>query len=137
MNASSKDPRRSPRSKVLLAATVECAGEALPVLLRDLSEYGALLEIARALELDSEVLFRRNELCARGYVAWVRDNLAGVCFTRPLKPEVVLRHIKRPKPREQADGTQYRRPALTRPGMSPEERRWAEEVLREPLRRSR
>lgn len=134
--ATSDDPRRSPRSKVLLTATLEWANGALPVVLRDLSEHGALIELKGTLNIDSEVLFRRNELSARGHVAWLRDGMAGICFTRPLMPEVVLRHIVRPQ-RRTVDESQHRRPALTRPGMSPEEQRWAEEMLREPLRRSR
>src|SRR3569833_693750 len=99
MVSSRADPRRSPRSKVLLTATLERAGEPLSVVLRDLFEHGALIETRSALEVDAEVLFHRNELRVRGFVAWVRDGIAGICFTRPLKPEVVLRHIVRPQPR--------------------------------------
>src|SRR3954465_14655022 len=127
MQLPAEDPRRSPRSKVLLAATLELAARTVPVMMRDLSEHGALIEIEGTLEIDSEVLFRRNELRVRGYVAWVHDGLAGVCFTRQLKPEVVLRHIGRPRP-PSVDEALHRRPALTRPGMSPEEQRWSEEI---------
>lgn len=137
MKLSQEDPRRSPRSKVLLAATLELAGRSMPVMMRDLSEHGALVEVTGGLSEDSEVVFRRKDLRVRGYVAWVHDGVAGICFARPLKSEVVLQHVRRPKSSRQAGEVVHRRPGLTRPGMSPEEQRWAEEMLREPLRRTR
>lgn len=136
MNHSAEDPRRSPRAKVFLAAALECDSGTIPVTLRDLSETGALVEGANPLSEDLEVWLCRNELRVHGHVAWTRDKFAGIAFSRELNPEVVLRHISRPQPRT-PDETIHRRPALTRPGMSPEEQRWAEELTREPLRRSR
>ena len=82
--------------------------------------------------MDCEVWFCRNELRVHGHVAWVEGKQAGIGFSRALKAEVVLRHINRPMPRA-VDETVHRRPALTRPGMSPEEQRWAEEILRDPI----
>ena len=134
MMPSVDDPRRSPRAKVLLAASIECGGRVIPVVLRDLSEHGALIETGEALRVDAEVLFRRNELRVPGFVAWARDDHAGIAFTVPLKPEEVLRHISRSPPRTVEEPI-HRRPALTRPGMSPEERRWAEEMMRAPAGR--
>jgi hypothetical protein len=136
MDQTATDPRRSPRAKVFLAAALECADGILPVTLRDLSEYGALVESEGGLSVDSEVWFCRNELRVHGYVAWVQDKQAGIAFVRALKAEVVLRHINRPAPRP-VDETGHRRPALTRPGMSAEEQRWADEILREPARHRR
>lgn len=136
MTGTPEDPRRSPRSKVFLAATLECGDRILPVTLRDLSEYGALIETEGELTAECEVWFHRNELRVHGHVAWVEGKHAGIAFSRALKPEVVLRYIGRPQPRP-ADETLHRRPALTRPGMSPEEQRWAEEILREPPRHTR
>jgi hypothetical protein len=132
MDGSAADPRRSPRAKVFLAATLESADGILPVTLRDLSEHGALVESEGGLTTDCEVWFCRNELRVHGYVAWVDDKQAGIAFSRALKAEVVLRHINRPTPRP-VDETAHRRPALTQPGMSQEERRWADEILREPV----
>ena len=136
MTHAHEDPRRSPRSKVFLAGTLECADATFPVTLRDLSEHGALIETANALSDDLEVWFQRNELRVHGHVAWVHGKFAGISFSSPLNPEVVLRHISRPQPRAPEEMI-HRRPALTRPGMSPEEQRWAEEMMREPVRRSR
>ena len=136
MDHSAADPRRSPRAKVFLAATLECAEGILPVTLRDLSEHGALVESEVGLSVDSEVWFCRNELRVHGYVAWVEDKQAGIALSRALKAEVVLRHVNRPT-RRPVEETAHRRPALTRPGMSAEEQRWAEEILREPVRHRR
>jgi hypothetical protein len=136
MKLSNQDPRRSPRSKVFLAATLELADRTMTVVLRDLSEHGALVEVTGDLSQDAEVQFCRKDLRVHGFVAWVRDGFAGICFTRPLKLDVVLRHINRPQLRA-AQETLHRRPALTRLGMSAEERRWVEDMLREPVRSSR
>src|SRR5207248_2760815 len=114
---------------------LECGDHVVPVTLRDLSEHGALVEAEGALSAECEVWFCRNELRVHGHVAWAEGKQAGIAFSRALKPEVVLRHITRAEPRP-VDGTAHRRPALTRPGMSPEERRWVEEFLREPSRRA-
>ena len=47
------EERRSPRSKVLLSAVVEWDGGSLPVILRDLSEHGALVESTATIPVDS------------------------------------------------------------------------------------
>jgi hypothetical protein len=85
-----EDPRRSPRSKVCIAATVECADAALPVTLRDLSEHGALVESDDRLSVESEIWFSRDGLRVHGYVAWVEGNQAGIAFSCALQSEVVL-----------------------------------------------
>jgi PilZ domain len=129
------DERRSPRSKVLLSGALEWPGGSLPVVLRDLSEHGALVESSGILPLDTEVVFCRNDLRVRGNVAWARDRFAGISFDRALNPEVVLRHIPRPVKRE-ADPSIHRRPAVAGSGMSAEEQRWFKELTRAPARRN-
>jgi hypothetical protein len=69
-------------------------------------------------------------LRVRGHVAWVGGKQAGIAFSHPLKAEDVLRYIHRPE-RRVADEAAHHRPALTRPGMSTEERRRVDEMLRE------
>ena len=120
----SDDNRRSPRSRVFLSATLEWPGNALPVLVRDLSEHGALLECRGNVEPDSEVLFRRNDLGVCGRVAWVRGSRVGITFSRPLKAQEVLCYIGRSEPRV-VEAAAFRRPAVTKKGMSVEEQRWA------------
>lgn len=123
----SHDNRRSPRSRVFLSAKLESPDRTLPVVLRDLSEHGALVEFRGEIEPGTEVLFRRNELGVPGRVAWVRASRAGVAFPLPLKAREVLRYIGKTVG-SVAEPSDFRRPGVTRKGMSPEEQRWAAEM---------
>jgi len=115
--------RKSRRSNVLLAASIEVSGAAMPVKLRNLSTEGALVE-GKGLPIEgTEVLFHRNDLSVVSRVAWVDGKQAGVAFKTPIPPEAVLRNI--PAPRHRAT-PQFRRPGLAARAMSPQERRLAE-----------
>jgi hypothetical protein len=131
-----EEERRSPRSKVLLSAVLEWPGRSLPVVLRDLSEHGALVESKGTIPVDSEVLFCRNDLRVRGHVAWVRGPAAGISFARPLNADVLLRDIRRPAPPSLDEGL-HRRPGVTTNGLSNEEQRWFDEMARQPTDRGR
>ena len=61
-------------------------GGSLPVILRDLSEHGALVESTAKIPVDSEVLFCRNDLRVRGHVAWVRGPARGSASLSRSKP---------------------------------------------------
>lgn len=115
--------RRSRRSPVLLAATVEVAGQEVAVKLRNLSEEGALIEGDRLPLEGSTTHFRRNELRLRSRVVWVQGRYAGVAFDCPLKPEQVLRNVPAPKPRAQVD---FKRPGLACRPLSEYEKRMLE-----------
>ena len=134
MSFSVRDDRRSPRSHVFLSAILEWPDRALDVVLRDLSEHGALVEFTGVIEADSEMLFRRNGMGVRGYIAWVRGKRAGVSFARPLKTHEVLRYIARPETRA-VERSGFRRPAVSGKGMSAEEQRWANQMMN-PSRRN-
>jgi hypothetical protein len=115
--------RKSRRSNVLLAASIERSGAVVPVKLRNLSTEGALVE-GKGLPIEgSEVLFHRNELSVVSRVAWVDGKQAGVAFNTPIPPEAVLRNIPAPRLRATVD---FRRPGLAAQEMSPQERRLAE-----------
>jgi PilZ domain len=114
--------RRSRRSNVLLAASIETSGASLPVKLRNLSTEGALVE-GDDLPLEgSEVLFKRNDLSVNSRVAWVHGKHAGVAFRGPIAQEDVLRNIPKPKHRAHVD---FRRPGLAVRQLTPEEQRLA------------
>ena len=115
--------RRSRRSNVLLAASIEVSGASLAVKLRNLSTEGALVEGADLPVEGSEVLFRRNELSVKSRVAWVHGKQAGVAFKRPIPQEDVLRNIPRPKLRAPVE---FKRPGLAVRPLTPEEQRLAE-----------
>ena len=123
--------RRSRRSNVMLTASIEAFGNAIPVKLRNLSTEGALVE-GKNLPLEgSKVMFRRNELGVDSHVAWVLGDQAGVAFTRPIAREDVLRNI--PGPRYRAP-VKFGRPGLSHRELSPEDRRLAESWAWAPWR---
>lgn len=101
--------RRTRRSPVLMAATIEIDGNSVAVKLRNLSEQGALIEGDRLPIEGSESYFKRNELRLKSRIVWVHGKYAGVAFETPLKREEVLRHIPTPRPKAQGD---FRRPGL-------------------------
>jgi hypothetical protein len=115
--------RRSRRSPVLLAASVDVAGVPEPVKLRNLSEEGALVEGDRLPLEGSTTFFGRNELRVKGRVVWVQGRFAGVKFARTLKPEEVLRNVPKPRPKAYID---FRRPGLTCRPLTADERQMVE-----------
>ena len=118
--------RRSRRSHVFMAASIEAAGVAIPVKLRNLSTEGALIEGDPLPSVGSEVLFRKNELRLSGQVAWIIGKRAGIAFDTMLDPEAVLRHVPTPRPRAKLD---FRRPRIKSTALSPGERKIAEDWI--------
>ena len=118
--------RRSRRSNLLMAATVETASGMVGVTLRNLSAEGALVEGDGISEPGSQVIFRKNELCVSGLVAWVNERRAGIAFDAKLQPETVLRHI--PSPRSRI-APSFKRPGLSGQVLSADERRWCETFI--------
>jgi hypothetical protein len=112
--------RRSRRSPVLLAATVEVVGEPVSVKLRNLSEEGALIEGDRLPLEGSSTWFERNDLRLKSRVVWVQGRYAGVAFDQPLNRDDVLRNVPKPKPKAQLD---FRRPGLACRPLSAYEKR--------------
>lgn len=118
--------RRSRRSNLLMSAILETAMGSAKVTLRNLSAEGALVEGDRIPEAGQPLVFRKNELAISGRVAWASERRAGIAFDAKLQPEAVLRHI--PEPRHRAE-LSFKRPRLTSPRMSAEERRWCETFI--------
>jgi hypothetical protein len=120
--------RRSRRSPVLLAATVEVGGAVHDVKLRNLSSDGALVESDDDLVEYAAITFCRKDLRVRARVAWVQGRYGGIAFEKPLEPAEVLRHIPRreakPMPREL-----FARPSVSRHQLSSVERRWIEDWM--------
>ena len=116
--------RRSRRSPVLLAATVEVAGKPVAVKLRNLSEEGALIEGEQLPVEGSSTFFERNELRLKSRIIWVQGRYAGVAFEQPLKPEDVLRNI--PTPKRSTQLSDFRRPGLACRPLTEYERRMLE-----------
>jgi hypothetical protein len=111
---------------VLLAATLRLPDRTQAVRLRDLSANGALVEGAGDLAVDGLVTFCRNDLAVPGVVAWSNGKHAGISFSRPLSPDVLLRHISRPAESTVVD---HKRPALRQRGLSAQEQLWMDELV--------
>ena len=122
--------RRSRRSNVFLAASIEVSGLALPVKLRNLSSQGALIEGDGLPVEGSEILFRRKDLSVKGRVAWVQDKQAGVAFNSLLAEADVLRNIPKPRPRVTPD---FLRPGLTCRKLTRDEQRLVDSWVWTPL----
>ena len=123
--SSNTQNRKSRRSNVLMAASLELSGTSLPVKLRNLSAEGALVE-ADALPVEgAAIVFRKGDLAVPGKVAWAKTRHAGISFARKLAPEQVLRHVPVPRARVKPD---FRRPGL-KAGIREEERRYGEQWL--------
>lgn len=115
--------RKSRRSNVLMAASLELSGAALPVKLRNLSSEGALVEGDKLPVEGAAIQFRKGELSVAGRIAWVNEGRAGISFAQKLEPEQVLRHVPAPRPRVHAD---FRRPGLKARELTEDEKRFGE-----------
>ena len=118
--------RRSRRSHVLMAASIETGDVSVKVKLRNLSTEGALVEGDDLPIVGSKVMFRKNELKARGEIAWITGRRAGIAFDAMLDPDAVLRHVPTPRPRAKLD---FRRPRIKSSDLSQGERKIAEDWI--------
>ena len=121
--------RRSRRSPVLLAASVEIAGAPVAVKLRNLSEEGALIEGDRLPLEGASTFFERNDLRLKSRVVWVQGRYAGVAFDERLNRDDVLRNIPAPKPKTQVE---FRRPGFASRPLTDYERRMLETWMTTP-----
>lgn len=79
----SAEDRASPRTNLLLAATVEVGGRILPVRIRNLSETGAMLEGAGLPDAGMKLVVARGDLHVAAVVAWAAGARRGVRFDGP------------------------------------------------------
>ncbi|MDQ3144007.1 MAG: PilZ domain-containing protein [Pseudomonadota bacterium] len=121
--SSSTQNRRSRRSQLMMQATLEISGRAIPVKLRNLSSDGARVAGDEIPIEGTELLFRKGELAVAGRVVWSQGKQAGINFDHKLDPVEVLNHVPAPRPRMQPE---FRRPGLSSRAMTPSERSLAE-----------
>jgi hypothetical protein len=121
--------RRHSRSNVMLKATLETGGASLSVMLRNLSQEGALIKGEGLPDEGSRVLFHREGLSVPSRIAWSHCGHAGIAFDFPLYPKEILRHV--PRPQHKAAPPIARRPGLACKPLTVGERalieRWATE----------
>src|SRR5262245_31728624 len=103
--------RKSRRSNVLMSASLELSGTAVPVKLRNLSAEGALVEGEKLPVGGASVVFRKAALSMPGTVAWVKGRQPGGRFAQNLNPDQLMRHVPAPRPRVTPS---FRRPGLTK-----------------------
>jgi hypothetical protein len=115
--------RRSSRSPVLLSAKLAVDGTIVPVILRNLSAEGALIEGAQLPPEGSATVFERNALRVLSRIVWVEGRFAGVAFDRQLGRDELLREVPAPK---QKFESKFRRPGLASNPLSDAERRMIE-----------
>lgn len=125
MNGSSQIERRSSRSNVMLTATLDAPGGSLEVVLRNLSQDGALVRADGLPEEGTPVLFHRQGLCVPGRIAWLHLDHAGVAFDEQLFPKEMLRHVP-PNDRKPPPAIK-RRPGLSSKPLTPAEQHLIEQ----------
>jgi hypothetical protein len=126
-NISPAKKRRSRRSMLLMAASVEHDAAVTPVTLRNLSADGALVEGNHRLAAHMRIVFHKNDLAVAGRVAWTAGRRCGLAFDTSLDPETVLRYVPEPRPSEVKV---VKRPGFRGP-MSAEERKMFDEIVGE------
>jgi PilZ domain len=77
------EDRASPRTNLLLAATAEVDGRAVPVRIRNLSETGALLEGAGLPDAGLKLILKRGDLEVSATIAWAAGGRRGIRFDGP------------------------------------------------------
>lgn len=126
--------RRSRRSQLLMAATLEMSGRTLTVKLRNLSAEGARIEGDDLPIEGTELMFRKGALAVAGRVIWSEGKQAGISFANQLDPIQVLNHVSAPRARTKPD---YRRPGLASRALTASERhlgeRWIQIVPVPPV----
>lgn len=117
--SSNEQNRRSPRSHMLMSATLELSGRAVKVTLRNLSELGAQVEGPAIPVEGTELLFRKGDLAVAGSIIWTKGKQGGIRFEQALDPATVLNHVPAPRPRK---ANAFRRPGLATRALTDQER---------------
>ena len=115
--------RRSRRSHLLMAASLEVSGRAIGVKLRNLSSEGAQVEGDQLPVEGTELLFRKGNLAVAGCVIWTKGKQAGISFAQKLETQAVLNQIVVPRPRVEPE---FRRPGLATRALTEQERKLGE-----------
>ena len=85
MNGSGEsDNRRVPRTNLFVMATMHAGSRSVPVKVRNLSQYGALIEGSGLPESCAQVRLCRAELDVAGIVVWCAHGRAGLRFQTPV-----------------------------------------------------
>lgn len=113
--------RQSRRSPVFLTAMLEDEGRQISVILRNMSEHGALVEGDQLPDEGAGIYFERKEIRVKARVVWVHGRYAGVAFNRELQREELLRSV--PQPRAAKTEADTRRPGFASKPLTATERK--------------
>ena len=83
----SAEARATARKNLFVAGMLHSAGEAYPVMIRDLSTAGAQIEGSLSLETGAQVILCRGRLSVQGHVTWVKNRRCGLRFASPISVE--------------------------------------------------
>ena len=114
--------RVAARARVALPATLEALSGTVNVILRNISETGAMLEVANLPARGADGVLCCGELDCFGTIVWARSRWCGFAFGEPIPQEIVLRL------RAASDSGQAE--AASRNAASDAARRWAEGARR-------
>jgi hypothetical protein len=123
------DERRSARANVILTATIEDGAARIPVRVSNLSSHGALVIGERLPAAETQVVFRCNGAAVQCWVAWCRDDRAGIQFGTPVQPDALTQRESVPRIAITKDTREldFRRPGFRGNQMTDEERKIVEE----------
>ena len=132
-NAVRADERRSARSKVFVAATIECGNARFPVRVINLSIHGVLVAGEATSPDEEAVTLRCGGLKAAGWIARVRPQHIAINFEAPIKPRTVARKMDGGSDLITRDTRKldFRRPGFRGNQMTAEERQIVEAWQRE------
>jgi hypothetical protein len=82
--------RGAARARVALPATIETVNGTTRALLRNLSESGAMLEVAQLPTLGADAVVRCGQLDCFGVIVWARLRWCGVMFDEAIKISDVI-----------------------------------------------
>ena len=120
--AQSMNRRRTERRSLTLAASGSSPSEAsIPVLIRDISPGGLLIQAdAGALNIDDEVTFNlADDSCVQARVAWMSERLFGCEFRTPVSAGTLSAALLKSEPRSRPPDNGFHCPPRSR-GVSEE-----------------
>ena len=72
--------RASPRKRVLKAGTIEFGGGAITCMIRNMSDTGAMLDVATPIGIPDHFILRADGCCMPCRVVWWKEKRIGVVF---------------------------------------------------------
>lgn len=127
--------RTNQRARLHLNATLATTAGDHPVVLRNLSCTGAMVELDAALPSGRTVVLRRGVLDELATIVWCRNGFCGLHFLDPIALDTVLDFAARPPEIPSARGSFYQLPAGNELRLTPSDWQSARDSARRRLAR--